>query len=108
MNCINSVEDESVNGCETLYYYRTFKGEKYAKQFSELVNHETGIKLRRGNGLKALQSNDRGFASVYYTKAPTILIEPFFGSNEADCKRIGNAKNMASIINKFLNKIEQV
>lgn len=52
------------------------------------MTEETGIKSRNG-GLKALTNRkDRGFASVYYTKAPTILIEPFFGSNEEDCKRL--------------------
>ena len=93
---------EVANGCETLYYFNSSKGKEYAKQFSELVHEETGIKLRN-NGLKALVNDkDRGFASVYYTTAPTILIEPFFGSNESDCNKITDAKNMARILNKFL------
>lgn len=101
----NSAVHHSANGCETLYYYRSDKSRDYAKQFSKIVASETGIKSRNG-GLKALTNRgDRGFASVYYTKAPTILIEPFFGSNDNDCKRIESTKNMARIINKFLKII---
>lgn len=101
----NSAVHPSANGCETLYYYRSKKGREYAKQFSEVVTRTTGIKSRNG-GLKALTNrNDRGFASVYYTNAPTILIEPFFGSNDNDCKKIESANNMAKIIEKYINLI---
>ena len=102
----NSAVHESANGCETLYYYRSGKSRDYAKKFSDVVTNETGIKIRNG-GLKALTNKkDRGFASVYYTKAPTILIEPFFGSNQGDCKKIESPKNLARIINEFLEKIK--
>ena len=93
------------NGCETLYYFNSAKGRQFAKLFSETVNNLTGIKLRN-NGLKALvNKKDRGFASVFYPKAPTILIEPFFGSNESDCEKIKNARNMALIIEEFICRI---
>jgi len=93
------------NGCETLYYFNSTKGKYYAKIFSDIVHNWTGIKLRN-NGLKALvNKNDRGFASVYYPKAPTILIEPFFGTNENDCNKIESAKNMACIIKDFIVNI---
>ena len=101
----NSAVHPSANGCETLYYYRSQKSRDYANTFSQIVTQETGIKSRNG-GLKALTNrHDRGFASVYYTKAPTILIEPFFGSNENDCKKIESPKNMARIINEFIDTI---
>ena len=101
----NSAVHPSANGCETLYYYRSAKSKKYAMLFSDIVTRETGIKSRNG-GLKALTNKkDRGFASVYYTKAPTILIEPFFGSNESDCKKIESPKNMSRIIKCFLSML---
>lgn len=101
----NSFFDSAANGCETLYYFKSKKGKKYAAQFSKIVHESTGIKLRNG-GLKSLANrNDRGFASLYYTDAPTIIIEPFFGSNENDCKRIKSPQNMALIINTFLKSI---
>ena len=101
----NSAVNESANGCETLYYYGSNKSKEYAYLFSDIVNEETNIKSRNG-GLKALTNKkDRGFASVYYTKAPTILIEPFFGSNPFDCLKIKDSKNMARIINLFIKEI---
>lgn len=93
------------NGCETLYYFRSKKGKFYAEVFSSMVAFNTNIRLRN-RGLKALiNRNDRGFASVYYPKAPTILIEPFFGSNEKDCKEIGSVENMACIIQEFIDSL---
>ena len=92
------------NGCETLYYFNSKKSREYARKFSEVVNRWTTIKLRN-SGLKALvNSKDRGFASVFYPKAPTILIEPFFGSNEGDCRKIRDAKLMACIIEDFIKQ----
>tara|TARA_R100000541_G_scaffold35140_1_gene43517 strand:- start:737 stop:1270 length:534 start_codon:yes stop_codon:yes gene_type:complete len=100
----NASDNDRANGCETLYYYKSSKGKKYAQLFSDVVASETGIKPRNG-GLKPLNDKtDRGFASVYYTTAPTILIEPFFGSNSDDCKKIGSTKNLSLIIEKFLSK----
>lgn len=102
----NSFFEDIANGCETLYFYRSVKGKEFASKFSEIVNESTGIKLRN-NGLKALSNKkDRGFASVYYPKAPAILIEPFFGSNLGDCNKIQNPHNMAIILNKFVNSIK--
>jgi len=101
----NSVNDERVSGCETLFYHSSTNGKKYAQLFSDTISELTGIK-KRNNGLKPLSnSNDRGFASVYYTTAPTILIEPFFGSNESDCEKIQSPENMACLINEFIDRL---
>ena len=97
----------TANGCETLYYFKSVKGKEYAKKFSDVVHRETGIKLRNG-GLKALvNKNDRGFGAVYYPKAPTILIEPFFGSNALDCAKIENHKKMAEILKIYVEEIKK-
>ena len=94
------------NGCETLYYFNSKKGKEFAHIFTDTVCGITGIKSRNG-GVKALiNKKDRGFASVYYPKAPTILIEPFFGTNDDDCAKIGSAEKMAYIIKEFLTKIK--
>lgn len=99
----NSAVHHSANGCETLYYYRGTKSRDFAKLFSKVVTNQTGIKSRN-NGLKALTNRtDRGFASVYYTKAPTILIEPFFGSNDKDCEKIKSPENMAIILKDYIS-----
>ena len=103
----NSFFDASANGCETLFYYKSKLGRYYADLFSYTVNSYTDIKLR-GNGTKALSNiHDRGFANVFYPAPPTILVEPFFGSNESDCKRIESAENLACIINDFLDRVRK-
>lgn len=102
----NSASDPRANGCETLYYFASKKGRDYAKIFSDTVVQWTGIKSRNG-GLKALANKkDRGFASVYYTKAPAILIEPFFGSNKSDCEKIESPSLVAQIIIDFVKTIK--
>jgi N-acetylmuramoyl-L-alanine amidase len=102
----NSAVDSRANGCETLYYFASKKGKQYAQKFSNLVNKRTGIKLRNG-GVKSLANrNDRGFASVYYTKAPTIMIEPFFGNNSMDCAKIQSHDNMAKILDEYINSLK--
>lgn len=103
IECHFNAASEAANGCETLYYFNSKKGKEYAQKFSDIVNKKTEIKLRNG-GLKALvNSNDRGFASVYYPSAPAILIEPFFGSNQNDCLKIRNSDFMAEIIQDFID-----
>ena len=93
------------NGCETLYYFNSKKGREYAQLFTDIVCDCTGIKSR---GVKALTNKkDRGFASVFYPKAPVILIEPFFGTNKKDCELIGSHKNMAYIVRDFLHSINE-
>ena len=95
------------NGCETLYYFNSKKGKEFAHIFTDTVCGITGIKSRNG-GVKGVVpiKEDRGYASVYYPKAPTILIEPFFGTNDNDCVKIGSAENMACILQEFLNQIK--
>ena len=101
----NAAGDAGANGCETLYYFSSKAGRDYAKAFSDKVNEWTNIKVRNG-GLKALANkNDRGFAMVYYPKAPTILIEPFFGTNYGDCARIEDAEKMALILDDFIRDL---
>jgi len=102
----NASSNPQANGCETLYWHKSEKGKEYAKIFSECVHNHSGIKLR-SNGLKPLvYPSERGYGSVYYPKAPTILIEPFFGTNSGDCQKIGTSRNMSTIINNFITKIK--
>lgn len=103
IECHFNAASPNAHGCETLYYFNSKKGKEYAQKFSDLVNRRTDIKLRNG-GLKALvNSNDRGFASVYYPKAPAILVEPFFGTSMEDCIKVGGVNKMASILQEFID-----
>lgn len=98
----NSFEPQA-NGCETLYFYKSKLGKKYAQEFNLLFTKVFRIKNR---GIKALTNKkDRGFAICYYPKAPVILLEPFFGSNLKDCENVQHPKNIADTINIFLTNI---
>lgn len=75
----------SANGAEGVYYFRNKKTKELSQLFADLMHEKFGMKKR---GPKALVSkNDRGFWAVYYPYAPTIILEPFFGSNKRDVER---------------------
>jgi N-acetylmuramoyl-L-alanine amidase len=48
-----------------------------ARVAAVLLNHDRGVKI--------LGRHDRGGRSLWQGKAPAILIEPYFGSNAAEC-----------------------
>ena len=64
-----------------------------------------GVKDR---GITALvNANDRGFAAVYYPNPTTILLEPFFGSNNLDTSKfIGNEEKYSKSIRKIINLVK--
>lgn len=79
----NAAESRQANGCEALYYFKNKRASKLAEDFCYLVNDMLGTKIR---GAKALYSKkQRGYAAVYYPKATTLILEPFFGTNKDDC-----------------------
>lgn len=92
------------NGCEVLYYFASVKGKEYAVEASKMISEEFKVTNRGAKPL--VKSSDRGFAAVYYPKAPAIIFEPFFGSNKEDSSKfIGKEKEYAVFIEKFINKI---
>tara|TARA_R110002074_G_scaffold373260_3_gene549150 strand:- start:8753 stop:9274 length:522 start_codon:yes stop_codon:yes gene_type:complete len=97
----NSFSNDTANGCTTLYYGMNTESKRLAHKFSNTVRELADIKLRNYGANALMNINDRGFAMVYYPKAPVILIEPFFGSNLEDCKKIDVCK-MSEIIKAFL------
>lgn len=70
------------NGVEALYYLDNEVGKKlaaqYCKEFSELY----GIKDRGGKAL--YNKKQRGFYFHQKMKTTTLILEPFFGTNEED------------------------
>ena len=68
------------NGVEALYYFKNRVGKKIAEKFSLEYSKVFRVKNR---GPKALvNKTQRGFAAVYYPKATTLILEPFFGTNK--------------------------
>lgn len=101
----NSAVDSSANGCKTLYYFKNKVGKYLAEQSSKIISQDMGVKDR---GITALvNENDRGFAAVYYPNPTTILLEPFFGSNNLDTSKfIGNEEKYSKSIRKIINLVK--
>ena len=74
-------------GVETLFYYKSKKGKKIATIFQNNIVKALGLKDR---GVKGKSSEERGGYVLRYTKAPCILIEPFFIDNDDDYRMVIN------------------
>ena len=94
----------AANGCKALYYFKNDTGKMLAERFSDIVSKRMGVK---NNGSSPLSSDkDRGFAAVYYPKFTTILVEPFFGSNEEDTLKFkGNEEKYSLAIREFIKTL---
>ena len=98
--------NKRANGCETLYFYASKKGKAYGELFNSMAADMFDVKNR---GMKALtNTSDRGFREVQATKAPTILVEPFFGDNDEDCERVATHRRMACLINGFMSRVHEL
>jgi len=76
----------SATGHEWLYWHSSAKGKAIAEQFSEQFSKDfPNIKSR---GLKGIDKSGRGGLFLRYTHCPAIITEPFFGSNENDCRQV--------------------
>lgn len=90
------------NGCEVFYYFSNRVGKSLAEKFSHQLSRAFGIKNR---GAKAMiNKGQRGFWALFYPKATTLLLEPFFGSNRYDASVFrGKETEYAQFIRNFIN-----
>jgi len=94
----NSFSDPSVYGTETLCHASSLRFANYIQgSLSRLLERD----VRGDRGVKMLKKGDRGWASVSALKCPSVLIEPFFGSNLKDVERF---TQRARIIAEGLSK----
>jgi N-acetylmuramoyl-L-alanine amidase len=88
------------HGCEVLYYFRNQDGKRLSKFLSAMISRRFKV---RDRGAKALVSKkDRGFAAVYYTNPTTLIVEPFFGSNESDAGKFRDYEDYARTLEMFI------
>ncbi|MBY3359361.1 hypothetical protein HFN97_16135 [Rhizobium laguerreae] len=81
----NSLNSEST-GTEALHAANAAQGRSLAIKLVGTMSDVLALKIRHGDGLKPCISTDRGYASlVAIPTTPTVLVEPFFGSNRNDC-----------------------
>lgn len=74
----------SASGCEAFYFYKN----DYTKNVCEkFCNEYTRISGSINRGAKPFYSpKQRGYTFIKEQKTNAILLEPFFGDNEKDCK----------------------
>lgn len=86
----NSVFSKTATGTETIS-----SGSKGSLKLAHAVQaamldvlglRDRGIKIRNS------QARIRGWRSMVSGRAPAVLLEPYFGSNEADCRRADEKK----------------
>ena len=92
----------SANGTEALYFHTNPQGKRIANKFCEIVCADY---TTRNRGAKPLSNeNQRGYWAVASGIPTTVLLEPFFGSNEESIK-FGCKKNYAKTLEKFIRSI---
>ena len=86
----NSVFSKNATGTETIS-----SGSKGSLKFAQAIQaamvetlglRDRGIKIRNS------QARVRGWRSMVSGRAPAVLLEPYFGSNENDCRRADEKK----------------
>jgi N-acetylmuramoyl-L-alanine amidase len=79
----NSHGSKSARGRETLYS-DTDAGLFLAIEIQMLTG--AAFPELRDRGLKEVMSGERGWLSLTSGRAPAVIVEPFFGSNQGDCE----------------------
>ncbi|MCU7836459.1 MAG: N-acetylmuramoyl-L-alanine amidase [gamma proteobacterium symbiont of Taylorina sp.] len=76
--------NKKISGSEVLYYHSSKKGKKFADLMMDSIVNVLKLPDR---GSKAIDDEGKGGYLLKYTKAPCILIEPFFIDNNTDLER---------------------
>lgn len=74
-NSFNGVAE----GCEALYYIGSTLGQRQAEIYVNRLVQEYGTKPR---GAKQINEHERGGLLLKLLKAPSLIVEPFFGDNK--------------------------
>jgi len=95
--------NKKVSGTETLYYYHSLKGMEIAKIIQNKMVH--ALKLH-DRGIKPKTVEDRGGYLLKYTKAPCIIVEPFFIDNDEDLLTAFDRR--VNLLNAFCSGIDSI
>ncbi|WFU14445.1 glucosaminidase domain-containing protein [Bradyrhizobium sp. CB3481] len=85
----NSSDDATATGSEVLLVGGKPAATALASSLVSSVKSALGLRLRGNNGLTVVSRGGRGWISVSaLPNVPSVLCEPFFGSNPNDCLRV--------------------
>jgi N-acetylmuramoyl-L-alanine amidase len=86
----NSSDDSSATGTEVLLPPGKPAAAALATAIARSLKDTLGLRLRGNQGLNVLSPGARGWISVTaLPDVPSVLCEPFFGSNPGDCLAVG-------------------
>lgn len=95
------------NGCEVFYYFTNKTGKMYAEYMSKMISKV--FKVRDRGAKPMIGENQRGYWALFYPKATTLLLEPFFGSNRQNALKFkGKEKEYSEMIRDFLKRTKLV
>lgn len=78
----NSSENDSATGHEWLFWASSVKGKKLAGYLD--FSHREKLPTLKARGTKPKGNGDRGGEFLRFTHCPSVIAEPFFGSNPLD------------------------
>ena len=88
-HCVLSLHFNAFNrrasGTETLYWHTSARGRMLATILQKTIVGGLSLPDR---GAKALRIGDRGAPLLQQTRAPAVILEPFFGDNPFDLARV--------------------
>lgn len=96
----NGFSNKSVNGTETLHWWKSEKSHKLAVEVHKKITQSNSYTDR---GIKPINKNHRGWWVLNKTKAPCILIEPYFVTNNEAVLNRDAAKTAKAVIKGYLN-----
>ena len=83
----NAAENPAARGSETLYGEANPKSKRLAEIVQDSMVSVFGRIGSADRGIKVRRAGDRGLTSVTAAPSiPSVLVEPFFGSNAAECQ----------------------
>jgi len=98
--------DSKVSGTETLYCYGSTRGKKVAEIIQRNMVTSLGLPDR---GVIPKREKERGGHLLKHTKAPAVLLEPFFIDNDSDFERFVLKKQLfISAIQKSLFEVADI
>ena len=79
----NGSASPTASGCLTLS-----SGSKKSLKLAQSIQAQTlKVLENRNRGIEVRQKNDRGGRSLWAGRAPAVMTEPFFGSNQEDWRK---------------------
>lgn len=105
----NASTSKSAKGFEILYADGRIKALTAAKAMTAAWKtiHPTSTLRQAGTGLLPVSPSERGGFNVHASYCPSVLIEPFFGSNAAESKLYANRFNMALALTHMIQSALQ-